>query len=95
MEVSDDEMIEALLANHWEKVDKYSQEEGIPLMQAAEELVEGYVMCGDTEVLKRECLQRREEEMIQPSHDETLPKRREEVEKTNQWQVKVITSEVK
>ena len=62
------------------------------MMHAAEELVEGYVVCGGAEELKTECLKMRAEKL-----GTKLCLNEQVIEKedtTNQWKVKVITKEV-
>ena len=91
-------MVEVLLENHWERVAKYAQQENIPMTHAAEELVEGLVMCGDAEALKRECIQKRLQAAGALSPQKTIfPENCGESPpgKTDQWNVKVITKEVK
>ena len=55
-EVDEDEKVEVLLAHHPCEVRVYSQQQGIPVRQAAEEMAEAFVMRGDTEELQRKCV---------------------------------------
>ena len=51
--VTEDEMVQHLLENSAEDVHDYALEQGVDKMQAAEEMVEGIVMSGQTKEIKQ------------------------------------------